>query len=86
MDSFNESERIHTTVLEIRKRVLGEEHLDTLWSMIYLAQVIAAQQPYGEAEILYLELIEIEAKVLGKDHTSTLCDKHNLAHIRSNSI
>jgi hypothetical protein len=48
-----------TRVLELRRRVLGEEHPDTLLSMNNLALLYVYERKYGTAEPIYLKVLEI---------------------------
>ena len=65
---FNEAEELQVQVLEIRKRVLGEEHPHTLVSMANLASTYAQRGRYDEAEELEVRMLEITKRVLGKEH------------------
>jgi len=60
-----EAEKLHVKTLEILRRVLGEEHPDTLGSMNNLASVYASQGRNEEAEKLLSEAVEIRRRVLG---------------------
>ncbi|MEE9128843.1 MAG: serine/threonine-protein kinase [Phycisphaerales bacterium] len=64
---------------ELRRRVLGEEHPQTLGSMGSLANLYSNQGRYDEAEPLYLQTLEIRKRVLGQEHPSTLASMNNLA-------
>ena len=66
-------------VLEARKRVLGAEHQDTLWSMHNLAVIYHAKACYKEAEALYMQVLKARKRVLGAEHRDTLLSMHNLA-------
>ena len=68
-------------VLEIRRRVLGPEHPDTLSSMRNLALDYEMQGKYAEAEALMSEALEIYRRVLGSEHPSTVGTMSNLARI-----
>jgi eukaryotic-like serine/threonine-protein kinase len=70
--------------LEIRKRVLGEEHPETLGSKDILATLYSRQGRYAEAETLRLETLEITKRVLGEEHPSTLVSMNNLATLYQN--
>ena len=63
----------------MRKRVLGEEHPDTLSSMGNLAVVYYEDGRYVDAEALILEALEIEKRILGEEHPDTLTSLGNLA-------
>jgi len=67
--------------LEARKRLLGDDHPDTLKSMNNLARLYFTQGRYDEAEPIYLETLEIRKRVLGDDHPDTLNSMHNLARL-----
>ena len=70
--------------LEIRKRVLGEEHPDTLTSMHSLANLYNDQGRYAEAEPRYLKTLEIRKRVLGEEHSDTLASMNSLAVVYKN--
>lgn len=61
------------------KKLLGEEHSDTLTSMNNLAIVLYSQAKYKDAEKLHRKTLAIRQKVLGKEHPSTLSSMNNLA-------
>jgi tetratricopeptide (TPR) repeat protein len=76
---YEEAEQLNLKVLEIRRRVLGEEHPRTLWSMGNLATVYTHQDRYEEAEQLQSKVLEIQRRVLGEEHPDTLASMHSLA-------
>ena len=61
------------------KRVLGDDHPDTLRSMNNLASLYNRQGRYDAAEPLYLETLETQKRVLGDDHRDTTSTLYNLA-------
>jgi hypothetical protein len=65
--------------METRKRVLGNEHPDTLTSMANLASTYWDQGRWAEAEDLQVQVIETTKRVLGDEHPNTLITMHNLA-------
>ncbi|MHC5002523.1 MAG: tetratricopeptide repeat protein, partial [Planctomycetota bacterium] len=67
--------------LEIRRRVLGNEHPDTLTNLHALAMVYWNLNRFAEGERLYLEALEIKRRVLGEDHPETLRALGNVAVI-----
>jgi len=67
--------------MEIRERVLGPRHPDTLDSMNSLAVVLDDEGHYPEAEKLDRETLEIRNRVLGPEHPDTLGSKNNLANV-----
>jgi tetratricopeptide (TPR) repeat protein len=66
-------------VMETRKRVLGDEHPDTLSSMANLAATYRNQGRWNEAEKLEVQVMETRKRVLGDEHPSTLSSMANLA-------
>jgi hypothetical protein len=65
--------------METRKRVLGEEHPDTLISMGNLASTYGDQGRWKEAEELKMQVMETRKRVLGEEHPDTLTSMANLA-------
>jgi tetratricopeptide (TPR) repeat protein len=76
---YNEAEELFEQVMETRKRVLGDEHPDTLASMANLASTYWNQGRWKEAEELNMQVIETRKRVLGDEHPSTLTSMNNLA-------
>jgi hypothetical protein len=66
-------------VIETRKRVLGEEHPDTLSSIGNLASTYRNQGRWKEAEELEVQVIETRKRVLREEHLDTLTSIGNLA-------
>jgi hypothetical protein len=54
--------------MEMSKRVLGDEHPDTLTSMGNLALTYSNQGRWKEAEELEVQVIETRKRVLGDEH------------------
>ena len=61
------------------KRVLGEEHPDTLTSAANLATTYRALGKYAEAEKIELDVLATRKRVLGEEHPDTLASAANLA-------
>ena len=59
-------------VLEARRRVLGEEHPDTLTAANNLAQTLRAQGELARAGELQEGVLEARRRVLGAEHPDTL--------------
>jgi tetratricopeptide (TPR) repeat protein len=76
---FNDAEELFVQVMKMRKRVLGEEHPDTLTSMNHLASTYQNQGRWKEAEDLFVQVIETRKRVLGQEHLDTLKNMNNLA-------
>jgi tetratricopeptide (TPR) repeat protein len=78
---YGKAEGLFVQVMQARKRVLGNEHPDTLTSMGSLATTYAYQGRWKEAEELGLQVIQTSKQVLGDEHPGTLVSMHNLASI-----
>ena len=65
--------------VEMRTRILGEEHPDTLTSMNNLAYTYSDQGKWEEAKKLQVQDLEIAKRVLGEEHPDTLTSMSNLA-------
>ena len=78
---FPEAELHLPVATMLRRRVLGEEHPDTLASMQSLANLYSNQARYTEAEPLMLQTIDISKRVRGEEHRSTLVSMSNLAQL-----
>ena len=67
--------------LEIRERLLGREHRDTLTSVNNLGLVLESQGKYKEAEVMHRRALEGREKVLGREHPDTLTSINNLGSV-----
>ncbi|KAH6665619.1 P-loop containing nucleoside triphosphate hydrolase protein [Halenospora varia] len=76
---WNEAEAAITEVLEIEKRDLGADHLDTLTSIANLASTYRSQGRWDDAEELEVQVMETSKTKLGADHPDTLTSMANLA-------
>jgi eukaryotic-like serine/threonine-protein kinase len=63
----------------IRRRVLGPEHRDTLYTMINLAESLLAEGKYPQAEALSNQVLELERRVRGPENRYTLVAMDDLA-------
>ncbi len=77
---WGEAEEAYREVLEAERRVLGDDHPDTLTTRHELAWAVALQLGrWKEAEAAYREVLEARRRVLGDDHPDTLATRHALA-------
>jgi Tetratricopeptide repeat len=65
---WKEAEELEVQVMETRKRVLGQEHPDTLISMNNLPWTLKCQICTGEALPLMTECIQLSMERLGENH------------------
>jgi hypothetical protein len=62
-----------------RKKVLGQEHEDTLWSIALVGLAYHLGGRWDDAEKLFVQVMETRKTKLGADHPSTLTSMANLA-------
>lgn len=65
--------------LDLRRRVLGGEHLDTLTSLHKLGTLDWYQGKYAEAGPLLTKVLEVRRRVLGEEHADTASTMNDLA-------
>jgi tetratricopeptide (TPR) repeat protein len=68
---FAEAQPLLEKALEIRRRLLSDDHPDTGISYINLAGDLAEQGKYREAQPLFEKALEIHRRTLGDDHPVT---------------
>lgn len=76
---LTEAEELLVQVVEKGKRILGQEHPDTLASMANLAMTYSKQGRWNEVEELYGQVIQMRTSVLGEEHPDTVTTIANLA-------
>jgi tetratricopeptide (TPR) repeat protein len=81
---YNEAEKQFVEAYKTDKRVLGQEHPDTLTSIANLALTYSNQGRWKEAEDLGVLVMETRKRVLGQEHPDTLTSMSNLALTYSN--
>ncbi|KAF2468400.1 uncharacterized protein BDR25DRAFT_335457 [Lindgomyces ingoldianus] len=65
--------------MEARKKTLGQDHEDTLWSMEMVGNAYRLRGQWDGAEELFMQVMETRKKKLGADHPDTLTSMANLA-------
>ena len=76
---YMDAEPMYRMALEIRKRVLGAYHPDTISSMGNLAACLRFNGKPGEAEPMYRQALADRTRVLGADHPDTIASVNGLA-------
>jgi hypothetical protein len=76
---WKHAEQLEVQVLDMRKKVLGAEHPDTLKSMANLASTYADRGNLNDAEQLEVQVLDMRKKLLGAEHPNTLESMANLA-------
>ncbi|KAL3422240.1 kinesin light chain [Phlyctema vagabunda] len=77
---LEDCKKLHQDITAIRKRVLGEDNLETLRSIHNLAAVLMIQGSFRDAEKLFREAEESRGRLLGVDHPDTLLGKYWVAN------
>ncbi|GAB1820116.1 tetratricopeptide repeat protein [Herbidospora sp. RD11066] len=77
---YQQAERLHHTIGQIRAALLGAEHPDMLITRHLMAFAVAGQGRYREAEAEYRAVLEAEVRLLGPEHLDTLATRHAVAH------
>jgi tetratricopeptide (TPR) repeat protein len=68
-------------VLSTRRRVLGEDHVDTVRSMEAMGLLQQYRGKLPDAELLFRQVLEWRRRVLGADHSDTLSAMSNLSDV-----
>ena len=68
---WNEAEQLEVEVLNMRKKLLGAEHPDTLLSMENLARIYANKGNLKEAEQLEIEVLDMKKKLFAEHISKT---------------
>jgi serine/threonine protein kinase/tetratricopeptide (TPR) repeat protein len=66
------AEPLLTSALATRRRLLGDDHEDTLSAIECMALLLQEEQRRGDAEKLFAELLATSRRVLGEEHRLTL--------------
>ena len=74
-----ETENMAVHVMKVRKKILGDEHSDTLNGMAMVGLAHRLNGQWDDAEKLEVQVMETSKTKLGVDHPSTLTSMNNLA-------
>jgi eukaryotic-like serine/threonine-protein kinase len=77
---YSQAQTLFRRAFEIRRKMLGPEHPDTLVSMNGLARTLDVEGHYAEAEELLRQSLDIERRVLGPEHPDALMSMNGLAN------
>jgi len=79
MGDYARAEPLYRQALEIRRKVLGEQHPDYAASLNNLAVLYESMDDYARAEPLYRQALEIRKTALGEAHPYYATSLNNLA-------
>ncbi|BAZ15323.1 hypothetical protein NIES4071_71950 [Calothrix sp. NIES-4071] len=80
---YIEAESILIQIVEITKRIFGEDHPDYIKSLNNLALLYYSQKKYTDASVLLINALETALTVLGEHHPNTLIISKNLNTIEN---
>ena len=83
MGEFKSAEPFLKKELELKKKVLGEQHPDYAMSLNNLGDLYSKMGNYKAAEQYYKQSLEIRKKVLGEEHTDYASNLNNLGVLYS---
>lgn len=78
---FAAAQPLQQAVLDTRRRVLGDEHPDTLSAIGNMAFLLKSLGKYTEAEPYYREAMTKFRRVLGEDHPNTLASINYMGQV-----
>lgn len=84
LDRRNEAVEHYSTALEIRRRVLGESHPDTTFSLTNLATLLTQMGRYDQAESMFLEALEQRRRTFETGHPAVASVIYQLGWLNSN--
>ncbi|CAG7847843.1 SubName: Full=Uncharacterized protein {ECO:0000313/EMBL:CCA77866.1} [Serendipita indica DSM 11827] len=68
---YKEGEEAARKTLEVRRRILGRNHLDIYESLYTLGSIQRLNKQYSEAVATFLEAVAMSTTLLGRDHRQT---------------
>ena len=80
-NKYRAVEPLYQEILEIRRKLLGENHRLTATAYGNLGLLHARMAEFSEAERLFKKAIEIDRKVLGEQHPDFVIDLNSLASL-----
>jgi hypothetical protein len=79
MGSTGEAEKLAQSSLQVRRRIYGQEHVETVGSAAMLSHAYRNSGQWEKSEVLDMQVVETCKKKLGADHPDTLSSMANLA-------
>ena len=76
---YDNAEPLLTRAMELRQRLLGHDHPDTLRSETSMALLYQRQGRHVSEQTMHQDVLERRRRVLGEDHPDTLWSMHNVA-------
>ena len=83
LGKYADAEQLEIKVLDMRNKLLGEEHPNTILAMENLAITLYYLQKYTVAARLEVQVVDVRQKIFGDEHPKTIKAVALLAEIRS---
>lgn len=77
----HEAEETSIRAMKVRKKILGEDHVDTMRSTTIVGLAYMLQGRWEEAKTLFLKVMELRKQKLGADHLDTVGNMNDLARV-----
>eukprot|EP00164_Ancoracysta_twista_P008110 GFYU01011636.1.p1 GENE.GFYU01011636.1~~GFYU01011636.1.p1 ORF type:complete len:716 (-),score=131.44 GFYU01011636.1:60-2207(-) len=77
---LSDAQRVHEMALDVRKKLLGDHHLDCSQSMVNLGSVVMELGEYRKAATLFAKAVRIREDALGSAHMLTKNAKNYFSH------
>ena len=81
LGQYSKAMPYYTEALEASRRVLGDEHFETLSLISNMGSLLTKQGKYDEAMPYYTEALGTSHRVLGDEHPETLRSVHNMCFL-----
>jgi hypothetical protein len=81
---ITDAEMLAIKAMKVRKKILGQEHEDTIRSIAMVANAYSLGRRWDDAKKLFVQVMETRKKKLGADHPDTLTSMANLASTYQN--
>ncbi|KAF5126289.1 Kinesin light chain 1 [Metarhizium anisopliae] len=78
LGKYKDAKQMHRQALQLREKVLGRKHPDTLSSIGNLALVLVDLGRHEKAQQMHRQALQLFKKVLGKEDPSTRRSRQNL--------
>jgi tetratricopeptide (TPR) repeat protein len=80
-ERYPDAEGLYRDALAMRRKLLGEDHPETIQSINAVGYILLLQGRYAEAEPFLRDAHERQLRVLGPDNVSTAMNELNLARV-----
>ena len=72
LEKHADAEKLQIQVLDLRNKLLGQEHPDTISAICNLANTYHCLGNYAKAEKLQIQVLDLRNRCLGQEHPDTI--------------